>query len=265
MFFDSLTKKNEIDPLKTVGIWETFDVKGYVTGFLKGDYDNNGFIVAPAELGGGYFRSSEYHDIQYRPKLELLISDNLSPIVNISSPIPEDIISSESNAEITWNGTDDGGINGFSLYYSLDYGESWSYVDSVGGLTDTYSWTTPKVNYKSRCYFKVIIYDDKWKSSEGQTYFWIDKATDNSINLNKLNFGSFQVSIGNRLIRFNVPEKSSSVSLKLKDLRGRLINRVFVSDLKNGYSFESKLTSGIYFIEIDGLEGYKCQQRVVLY
>ncbi len=265
IYFDSLTKKNEIDSLKPIDTWETFNVIGYTKGFLRGEYENNGYIITTSELSSVYFRSSEYHDIQYRPKLELLISDNLSPVVNVISPIPEDIIPSEGTANISWSGTDDGGINGFALYYSLDYGDSWTFIDSVNGLTDQYDWITPKVNYKSRCYIKIVIFDDKWKSSEGQTHFWIDKATDNFIQINNQNTELFNIKIGNHIFNINVPGNNKNARLSLKDIKGRLIKCIKIDEEKREYSFDNRFTSGIYFIEVDGIKGHKYYQRVLIH
>lgn len=263
--FDSLTTINEVDPDKPFGVWETFDVRGYTNGFLRNKFDNHGYVIAIASItGGGYFRSSEYSDVELRPKLELLISDNLSPTITINSPVPEDVIPNAGTAEIKWNGGDDGGISGFALYYSMDFGETWTYIDSVNGLTDSYTWQVPEVVYKSRCYIKIRIYDDKLKSTEGQTYFWIDKPTDN-ISKTKLFNNNIEVKMGLKTIKFKIPNNFELKSLTVKDVRGRIIENVLINSYLNQNNLKGDYPKGLYFVEANGHNGSKLIQKIVIH
>lgn len=264
--YDTLSTESVVEPDNSTEIWETFDVRAYTQGFFDGTFDNNGYLVTFEFLGGALFRSSEYREVSYRPKLELLVSDNLSPEITVTSPVAEDIFGIGDTARIKWTASDDVGIGSFVVSFSMDYGSSWEIIDSVAGDVNELSWITPTVNYKSRCFAKVKVYDNEGKASEGKTSFWVDDDPVANIVTSSLKaLARRSVRVNGKIIKIAVPESHGAVTMELKDLRGRLVETISVNDLNNTISIGNNLPAGVYFLNVMALDGYKSLHRIIQY
>ncbi len=249
-----------------VNVWEDYNVRNQVRQYVQENKQNLGFMVIPNyDLGGGFLRSSEYDEVEFRPKLTLLISNNLSPVVEITSPKGGEIFNSGGNLDITWTASDDGSISAIALYVSTSNGITWELIDSMADNPGTHTWPLPEVKYKKRHLLKVAAYDNTGKMEYDITDppFYVDKATSTkAVNLN----------ISDKRIKYHYKSGQQlslyipvieNTTVYMADVKGRLIAMLNVKPNTHWYTLDVKITEGAYIISTSSVNR-KTSEKIII-
>ena len=170
------------------------DMEDAGLGWYPDDISNNGGTVAVQYNtgGGGYGGSStkdaviRYDDSTYRTvfvpfayqditsaymrgkflnqSIVYLLASNLHPGVTVTSPNGGETLS--GTVTITWDESDDTGVQKADVYYSDDGGNTWYYIGTAQGAaravsgSNSIQWDTTQVSNGNNYMIKVIVYDD---------------------------------------------------------------------------------------------------------
>lgn len=72
------------------------------------------------------------------------VKDTTSPVVSITSPASYCLVTPGEELVITWSATDDTGVEGVGIGYSLNRGISWSEIADGLPKEGSYEWTVPE-------------------------------------------------------------------------------------------------------------------------
>jgi|GEM_PF-852351 len=97
-------------------------------------------------------------------EFDLRLGDGTDPVVDITFPTPDIILYSETAYQLTWEYTDISPIRYSLVYYSLDNGLNWTFIDSVGGGAGTCSWITPATASNT---VKIKVEAEDWAGNFG--------------------------------------------------------------------------------------------------
>jgi Tol biopolymer transport system component len=86
-------------------------------------------------------------------------ADIIVPACSLISPNGGEFWYVGADHDIEWEASDDDSIAFTRLEYSLNEGDTWLFMDSVGGNPQIYSWTVPDSIYSSRCLIRVTCQD----------------------------------------------------------------------------------------------------------
>ena len=70
------------------------------------------------------------------------VTDNTPPTVSIDTPEDTEI---GATLEFSWIADDNTGLSYHHLYYSLDDGQSFTFIDSVDGDSNIFDWVVPNI------------------------------------------------------------------------------------------------------------------------
>jgi len=84
---------------------------------------------------------------------------NPNPSVTVNAPDGGETWRIGEQHDITWTATDDVGVTGVDLYYSVDGGATWPNLIAAGETNDgAYPWTIPN-NISTQCRVKAVAHD----------------------------------------------------------------------------------------------------------
>jgi hypothetical protein len=78
------------------------------------------------------------------------------PAANVICPVADDVMISGSVETVRWSATDTNNVDipTIDLYYSIDDGENWTLIDTVGN-TGSYEWTVPN-EFSAKSLIRVV-------------------------------------------------------------------------------------------------------------
>lgn len=159
--------------------WETIDIRDIARDLIYGDSVNRGFALGTFgyNYGGCRYYSSEYEVQELRPKLELLISDNLSPEIELLTLNGEKDVEAGTEELVKWEASDDVSIAAVVIHYNID--NEWILLDSVTDGSSELIWKIPIYDYRKRCFFRLTAYDNTGKTTvdTSDEAFIIEKPT----------------------------------------------------------------------------------------
>lgn len=159
--------------------WETIDMRDIARDLIYGDSINRGFAFGTFSYnyGGCRYHSSEYEVQELRPKLELLVSDNLSPVINLLTLNGDKDVEAGTEELVKWEASDDVAIKAVVIHYNID--NEWVLLDSVTDGSSELVWKIPIYDYRKRCFFRLTAYDntDKISTDFSDSAFIIEKPT----------------------------------------------------------------------------------------
>ncbi len=230
--WESATKPFEGIPFNT---WEAFNVSHIMRDIITGDSTNKGISVGTFaySYGGCMYYSSEYEGQEFRPKLELLISDNLSPELELLTLNGEEDVEAGTEELVQWTVSDDESVASVVIHFNID--NEWILLDSITDGSTELMWTIPIYDYRKRCFFRLTAYDNTGKSSVDQSdeAFIIEKPT--SIVATALTTKE----------QFHITKKGSQLSLRIDnalpaqvtyyDLRGQQLGAFSTNPSQSEY------------------------------
>ena len=105
------------------------------------------------------FNSSSYPPgIGENDCYEFIGADPEFPTLEIISPNGGESLEASELYQISWLADDDVGVVGDSIYYSINSGQDWTFIDSQTGNIQNYSWQVPNTP-SDECLIKIIVYD----------------------------------------------------------------------------------------------------------
>ncbi len=130
---------------------------------VGGSYPETYGIVLYDSQSGEYRNLRENADYAFvagssARSLDLRLGDATGPDVTFTFPGAGTTLTGNSNYTVTWNFTDVSPIRYTKLFYSLDAGATWTFLDSLGGGPESYLWTTPDT-ISTQCALKIDAED----------------------------------------------------------------------------------------------------------
>ena len=89
---------------------------------------------------------------------EFIGADPEFPTVEIISPNGGESLEASELHTISWLASDDVGVVGDSIYYSINSGQDWTFICSQTGNPQSYDWLVPNIP-SDECLIKLIVYD----------------------------------------------------------------------------------------------------------
>ncbi|MCD4697857.1 MAG: VCBS repeat-containing protein, partial [Bacteroidales bacterium] len=94
-----------------------------------------------------------------------ILPDNIPPTVTVDVPNGGEVWTAWVTYQIQWTAGDNQGVSSDSLFYSVDNGSNWIFIESQTGNPQAYDWEVPN-NPSEQCLVKVIVFDDENNSTE---------------------------------------------------------------------------------------------------
>lgn len=216
----------------SISAWEDFNVTSLISDIVENDEANNGFLIRfNSGNYGVMFRSSEYSDAEYRPKLTIVYEDNTAPQVTVLTPDAGVAFNPDDDTEITWDATDTRDVVSRKISFSSDNGATWSVVDDAQGNTGTYDWTVPN-EISTTCLIKIDATDAGGNvGSDESGVFTIEPASSIKLNL------------------YNIPY-AEKYNVKITNIQGREVASFVTKDLNQINKMMKSLSSGVHIIRI---------------
>ena len=150
-------------------VGETVELVFYIQRLLYPDYG----VVLYDSTTGGYQNLRENHFYNFTAGagergFDLRLGDGTGPEIDITFPTSDTVLYFNTTYTVTWDYTDSTACRYSKVYYSLDDGANWTFIDSVSGSTQSCSWTTPS-NYSALAKIKVQSKDWAGNSGTGET------------------------------------------------------------------------------------------------
>ena len=218
-------------------VWEDFDVKSTIEGFLANTYSNYGFLIkfdsySPSKTLD--YISSENSNQDNRPKLVITYEiDTEAPVVKVEAPSAGAVLKQGASANIIWNASDDVGVVACALHFS-DGTRAWELIDSLNSNPGTYAWTVPSDVTSTTCKVKVNAYDAIGNMGfEESGEFTIEPPA----------------SIKYQLYGINVVP-GEKLNVKITNIQGREVASFETKNLKHISKMLTSLSSGVHIIHI---------------
>ncbi len=96
------------------------------------------------------------------------IRDGIAPSVEIHRPNGGEILSVGTTDTITWNASDNIGVDSVALEYSINGGSDWIYIASPNASETLYEWTVPPTP-STICLMKVTAFDAELNFAEDES------------------------------------------------------------------------------------------------
>lgn len=94
----------------------------------------------------------------------LRLGDGTEPVINITFPTPDTLLYINTYYDLTWEYLDVSPIRYSKLFYSIDNGFSWTFIDSIIGFNQSYNWLVPDSSGDSA---KIKIEAQDWAGNLG--------------------------------------------------------------------------------------------------
>ncbi len=216
--------------------WEKLDALPLVRDITSGDSTNHGFAVNidMYEYGGITYYSSEHSDITLRPKLELLISDNLSPKLSLLTHNGDKPVYGKTSETIEWEASDDDSLVAVSVHFNVDF--EWILIDSITDGRTSCIWNIPAYEYRKRTAVKVTAIDNTGKISidSSAQAFIIERPTPtlSQATLEQQNVAYYREGEN---MRFTI-KKEEPVFIQIFDIQGRSIGSFTTKQSEHSYT-----------------------------
>jgi hypothetical protein len=111
----------------------------------------------------------------YQAVLAVMVNDTIPPEVTVTAPNGGEVWTAGQTYAITWNATDDMGVNSIDIDYTYDAGTNWEDVITLSGNPGTYNWTVPNTP-STTCLVRVYAYDGSGNQDNdaSDAYFTIE-------------------------------------------------------------------------------------------
>ena len=86
--------------------------------------------------------------------------DNTPPNISFISPKKAQIIKGSNEFKIEWSGSDNLGIDSYSLSFSRDGGKTWKNIVDLNGTFNHFNWNVPDL-LTNDCFLKLYAKDFK--------------------------------------------------------------------------------------------------------
>ncbi len=171
-------------------VWEDFDVTEYIKGVVEDGDDNYGFQVRHSSSSYGVkYRSSEYSDQEYRPKLAVSYEavDDVPPQVTVKTPNGGEELKEGTVVNITWTAQDNVAVVSCKVSYCIDGRPNWVLIEDITGNPGTLTWTIPNT-FSKTCKIKVEAFDaaGNFGNDISDLTFAIDPMTGINQNITKV-------------------------------------------------------------------------------
>ncbi len=141
--------------------WEDFDVTDYVKGVIENGENNYGFLLRHSSSSYGVkYRSSEYSETEYRPKLAVTyeVIDEEPPEITVTSPNGGEEFKEGAMVNITWTAQDNVAVVSCKVSYCTDGRPNWILIEEINGNPGTLAWTVPNT-FSKKCKIHVEVSD----------------------------------------------------------------------------------------------------------
>lgn len=237
--------------------WEDLNVRHIVSDIVVGDSANKGFAVSIYDYnyGGCTYYSSEYEKQEFRPKLSMLISDNLSPALDLLSHNGEEDVVGGSEETIQWTASDDDSLAAVVVHFNID--NEWIYLDSITDGSTEVLWKIPVYKYRKRTYIKLTAYDNTGKMTvdSSDQAFIIEKPT-SIVGIESTKENAFTVTKKAGQLSLQVVN-ALPATITISDMRGRELARVATNPSQTSYVLPSNVGTGVLVLRLEDAQGVK--------
>jgi hypothetical protein len=163
------------------------------------------------------------------------IRDGIAPSVELHHPNGGEVLSVGTVDTITWNASDNIGVDSVALEYSINGGADWSYIASPAASETLYEWTVPPTP-STICLMKVTAFDAELNFAEDESDSFFEIRDDSLPQIMVLVPNGGEVWIAN----------------EVQDVEWRSIDNVGIDSLNITLSLDAGVTYPFLVAHING-------------